>query len=404
MKKMKKFVALTAAASLAVAAFAGCAKSDSTKTETKENATNAGNEGSTSTSETWKIGGIGPTTGGAAIYGNAVKNGTQIAVDEINAAGGINGSKIELFFEDDQADPELSVNAYNALKDKGIDVLLGTVTSGACEAVVGLTADDKMFQLTPSASAQSVIEGDNVFQVCFTDPNQGSASAQYIGENKLATKVGIIYDSSDVYSTGIFEKFVEAAASQDFEVVSTQSFTKDTKTDFSVQVQACKDAEADLVFLPIYYTEASLILTEADKIGFKTTFFGCDGLDGVLGVENFDTALAEGVMLLTPFSADSEDAKTSAFVKSYKEKYNDVPNQFAADAYDGVYIIKAAIEKSGVKPDASLADINEALKKAMTEISVDGITGSGMTWAATGEVNKAPMAVVIKDGTYVSAK
>ena len=404
MKKMKKFVALTAAASLAVAAFAGCAKSDSSKTETKENATNAGNEGSTSTSEIWKIGSIGPTTGGAAIYGNAVKNGAQIAVDEINAAGGINGSKIELFFEDDQADPELSVNAYNALKDKGIDVLLGTVTSGACEAVVGLTADDKMFQLTPSASAQSVIEGDNVFQVCFTDPNQGSASAQYIGENKLATKVGIIYDSSDVYSTGIFEKFVEAAASQDFEVVSTQSFTKDTKTDFSVQVQACKDAEADLVFLPIYYTEASLILTEADKIGFKTTFFGCDGLDGVLGVENFDTALAEGVMLLTPFSADSEDAKTSAFVKSYKEKYNDVPNQFAADAYDGVYIIKAAIEKSGVKPDASLADINEALKKAMTEISVDGITGSGMTWSATGEVNKAPMAVVIKDGTYVSAK
>lgn len=404
MKKMKKFVALTAAASLAVAAFAGCAKSESSNTETKADTTNAGNEGSTSTSETWKIGGIGPTTGGAAIYGNAVKNGAQIAVDEINAAGGINGSKIELYFEDDQADPELSVNAYNALKDKGIDVLLGTVTSGACEAVVGLTADDKMFQLTPSASAQSVIEGDNVFQVCFTDPNQGSASAQYIGENKLATKVGIIYDSSDVYSTGIFEKFVEAAASQDFEVVSTQSFTKDTKTDFSVQVQACKDAEAELVFLPIYYTEASLILTEADKIGFKTTFFGCDGLDGVLGVENFDTALAEGVMLLTPFSADSEDAKTSAFVKSYKEKYNDVPNQFAADAYDGVYIIKAAIEKSGVKPDASLADINDALKKAMTEISVDGITGSGMTWAATGEVNKAPMAVVIKDGTYVSAK
>lgn len=404
MKKMKKFVALTAAASLAVVAFAGCAKSDNSKNEATTEATKAGSEGSTSTSETWKIGSIGPTTGGAAIYGNAVKNGAQIAVDEINAAGGINGIKIELFFEDDQADPELSVNAYNALKDKGIDVLLGTVTSGACEAVVGLTADDKMFQLTPSASAQSVIEGDNVFQVCFTDPNQGSASAQYIGENKLATKVGIIYDSSDVYSTGIFEKFIEAAASQDFEVVSTQSFTKDTKTDFSVQVQACKDAEADLVFLPIYYTEASLILTEADKIGYKTTFFGCDGLDGVLGVENFDTALAEGVMLLTPFSADSEDAKTSAFVKSYKEKYNDVPNQFAADAYDGVYIIKAAIEKSGVKPDASLADINDALKKAMTEISVDGITGSGMTWAATGEVNKAPMAVVIKDGTYVSAK
>ena len=386
----KKLLALAMVASMAMAALVGCGKADTSK--------------GTSGSDVWRIGGSGPLTGGASIYGLAVKNGAQIAVDEINAAGGINGKKIELNFEDDQADPELAVNAYNALKDKKMQILLGTVTSGACESVVGLTAQDNIFQLTPSASAQSVIEGDNVFQVCFTDPNQGSASAQYIGENKLAKKVGIIYDSSDVYSTGIFEKFVESAKSQDFEIVSTQSFTKDTKTDFSVQVQACKDAGADLVFLPIYYSEASLILTEADSIGYSPVFFGCDGLDGILGVENFNVKLAEGVMLLTPFSADAKDDKTASFVKKYEEKFGGTPNQFAADAYDGVYIIKAAIEKAGISPDASNKEICDALKKAITEVKVDGITGAGMTWSASGEVNKAPMAVVIKNGTYVSAK
>ncbi len=390
MRKMKKFAALAMVATLAAATFAGCGKKDSGSDNTG--------------SDVWNIGSIGPITGDAAVYGNAVKDGAQIAVDEINAAGGINGYQITFNFEDDKADPELSSNAYNALKDKGMQILMGTVTSGACEAVVGLSGADNMFQLTPSASAESVIEGDNVFQVCFTDPNQGSASAKYISDNKLATKVGIIYDSSDVYSSGIFAKFVEAAESSNFEIVTKQSFTKDTKTDFSVQVQACKDAGAELVFLPIYYSEASLILTEANSIGYETIFFGCDGLDGVLTVENFDTKLAEGVMLLTPFSADAEDDLTKNFVAKYKEKTGDIPNQFAADAYDAIYIIKAAIEKANIKPDASISDICDALKVAITEVEVDGLTGADMTWVATGEVNKAPMAVVIENGTYVSAK
>ena len=390
MRKMKKFAALAMVATLAAATFAGCGKKDSGSDNTG--------------SDVWSIGSIGPITGDAAVYGNAVKDGAQIAVDEINAAGGINGYQITFNFEDDKADPELSSNAYNALKDKGMQILMGTVTSGACEAVVGLSGADNMFQLTPSASAESVIEGDNVFQVCFTDPNQGSASAKYISDNKLATKVGIIYDSSDVYSSGIFAKFVEAAESSNFEIVTKQSFTKDTKTDFSVQVQACKDAGAELVFLPIYYSEASLILTEANSIGYETIFFGCDGLDGVLTVENFDTKLAEGVMLLTPFSADAEDDLTKNFVAKYKEKTGDIPNQFAADAYDAIYIIKAAIEKANIKPDASVSDICDALKVAITEVEVDGLTGADMTWVATGEVNKAPMAVIIENGTYISAK
>ncbi len=385
MKKFKKVVAMATVAVMGVATLAGCS-SQSGK------------------SDKFYIGGIGPVTGDAAVYGNAVKNGAQIAVDEINAAGGINGYQIEFKFEDDQADGESAINAYNTLKDWGMKILMGTVTSGACESVVSLTGDDNMYQLTPSGSAANLIEGENVFQVCFTDPNQGVASAQYISEHELATKVAIIYDSSDIYSSGIYEKFVSEAKNQGLEIVETQSFTKDNKTDFSVQVQACKDSGADLLFLPIYYREASLIITEADKTGFDATVFSCDGLDGILSVEGFDKSLAEGAMLLTPFSADATDEKTVNFVKTYKEKYKEVPNQFAADAYDAIYIIKAAIEKADATPDMSISDLGDALTAAMTEIKVDGITGEGMTWLATGEVNKAPKAVIIKDGTYVSAE
>lgn len=281
-----------------------------------------------------------------------------------------------------------------------MQMLMGTVTTTPCVAVVEKTAEDGMYELTPSASSTDVIDNDNVFQVCFTDPNQGTASAQYIGENKLAAKVAVIYDSSDVYSSGIEANFVKEAQNQGLEVVAEEAFTADSKTDFSTQLQKAQSAGAELVFLPIYYTEASIILTQADSMGYAPTFFGCDGLDGLLGVENFNTELAEGVMLLTPFAADADDEKTQSFVTKYKEAYGDTPNQFAADAYDAIYIIKAAAEQAGVTPDMSVADIGSALESAMTEISVDGLTGDSMTWQATGEVSKAPKAVVIKDGAY----
>ena len=352
--------------------------------------------------DTFKIGGIGPITGGAAVYGQAVMNASQMAADEINAAGGINGYQIEFNFQDDEHDAEKSVNAYNTLKDWGMQMLLGTVTSTPCTAVEGEAANDNMFLLTPSGSAVESISGDNAFRVCFSDPNQGTASAQYIGENKLAEKVAVIYNSSDVYSTGIYNNFVTESANQPFEIVSAEAFTEDSKTDFSVQLQKAKDAGADMVFLPIYYTEASLILTQAASMDYAPTFFGCDGLDGILAVEGFDTSLAEGVMLLTPFAADAEDEQTQAFVSSYKEKFGDTPNQFAADAYDGMYIIKTAAEKAGLTPDMDASAICDAMKTAMTEITYDGLTGSGMTWSADGEPDKAPKAVVIKDGAYTA--
>ena len=352
--------------------------------------------------DTFKIGGIGPITGGAAVYGQAVMNASQMAADEINEAGGINGYQIEFNFQDDEHDAEKSVNAYNTLKDWGMQMLLGTVTSTPCTAVEGEAANDNMFLLTPSGSAVDSISGDNAFRVCFSDPNQGTASAQYIGENKLAEKVAVIYNSSDVYSSGIYNTFATEAANQPFEIVSAEAFTEDSKTDFSVQLQKAKDAGADMVFLPIYYTEASLILTQAASMDYAPTFFGCDGLDGILAVEGFDTSLAEGVMLLTPFAADAEDEQTQAFVSSYKEKFGDPPIQFAADAYDGMYIIKTAAEKAGLTPDMDASAICDAMKTAMTEITYDGLTGSGMTWSADGEPNKAPKAVVIKDGVYTA--
>jgi branched-chain amino acid transport system substrate-binding protein len=354
--------------------------------------------------EKFYIGGIGPLTEGAAVYGTHVYWGAQIAVDEINEAGGINGALIEFKFEDDVHDPEKAVNAYNSLKDWGMKILMGTVTTKPCIAVAEETKADNMFQLTPSGSSPDCIKYDNAFQVCFTDPNQGSASAKYIGEKGLASKIAVIYNSSDSYSSGIYETFAKEAENQPFEIVAAEAFTDDNKSDFSVQLQKAKEAGAELVFLPIYAQEASLLLTQAEARDYKPIFFGCDGLDGILAIENFDTSLAEGVMLLTPFAADATDEKTQSFVKKFKDAHGEIPNQFAADAYDAIYIIKAAIEKAGVKPDMSISDMCDKLVKVMTEISVDGLTGAGMTWEATGEVNKAPMAVVIKDGTYVSAE
>jgi branched-chain amino acid transport system substrate-binding protein len=282
-----------------------------------------------------------------------------------------------------------------------MQILMGSVTTTPCIAVADKSAEDHMFQLTPSASSTDVIANDNVFQVCFTDPNQGSGSAIYIGENQLATKVGVIYDSSSVYSTGIEEKFKEEAANQSFEIVAEEAFTADSKTDFQTQLQKMQDAGAELVFLPIYYQEASIILKQADTMGYQPKFFGVDGMDGILTLENFDTSLAEGVMLLTPFAADAEDEATQSFVSAYQEKYGETPNQFAADGYDAIYIIKAALEKAEATPDMSVSDLGDALKTAITEISVDGLTGSQLTWEASGEVSKAPNAVIIQDGVYV---
>ena len=387
------------------ASLTACGSSSSTTETTAAAAADAttaaaGASSEASSGKVFKIGGIGPVTGAAAVYGLAVKNGAQIAVDEINADGGINGYQIEFNFQDDEHDSEKSVNAYNTLKDWGMQVLMGTVTSAPCVAVADKTNADNMFQITPSGSSVECAQNPNVFRVCFSDPDQGAASATYIAENKLAEKIAVIYDSSDVYSSGIYEKFAAEAANQGLEIVDAEAFTADSNKDFSTQLQKAKDAGADLVFLPIYYTEASLILKQADTMGYAPKFFGCDGMDGILQVENFDTKLAEGLMLLTPFAADAQDELTQKFVTSYKENYGETPIQFAADAYDAIYAIKAAMEEADITPDTSVSDTCDKMKEAMLKIKVNGLTGEDMTWTEDGEPHKAPKAVKVVDGAY----
>lgn len=347
-----------------------------------------------------RIGGIGPVTGGAAEYGLAVRGGAEIAIAEINARG---GQQYELKFEDDEHDPEKAVNAYNNLKDWNMQVLMGTVTSAPCVAVEAETAADNMFQLTPSGSAEDCIKEANAFRMCFSDPEQGTLSADYIADNSLASKVAIIYDSSDPYSSGIRDAFVTEAAAKNLEIVADEAFTADNKTDFNVQLQKAKSAGAELLFMPFYYSEAALVLQQAAAMDFKPVFFGCDGMDGLLAVENFDATLAEGVMLMTPFTAAATDDMTASFVKAYNDTYGQDPNQFAADAYDCIYAIDAAIQKAGVTGDMDASAICDALKGAFTEITLDGLTGKGITWDASGAPTKSPLVFVIENGVYAAA-
>ena len=398
----KRFLSLGLAMAMA-ASLTACGSSSSTTETTAAAAdatTAAAGESTAASGEVFKIGGIGPVTGAAAVYGLAVKNGAQIAVDEINADGGINGYQIDFQFQDDEHDAEKSVNAYNTLKDWGMQMLMGTVTSAPCVAVADKTMADNMFQITPSGSSVECAQNPNVFRVCFSDPDQGAASATYIAENKLADKIAVIYDSSDVYSSGIYERFASEAANHGLDIVAAEAFTADSNKDFSTQLQKAKDAGADLVFLPIYYTEASLILNQANTMGYAPKFFGCDGMDGILQVDNFDTKLAEGLMLLTPFAADADDELTQKFVTAYKEKYGETPIQFAADAYDAIYAIKAAAEEAGITPETSVSDTCDKMKEAMLKVTVNGLTGENMTWTEDGEPHKAPKAVKVVDGAY----
>jgi branched-chain amino acid transport system substrate-binding protein len=392
--KMKRLSSIFLVLVLTLGLLAGCGGTNDTPAEDPN-----AEGGDNAAAAVFKIGGTGPLTGGAAIYGNAAKNGAQIAVDEINALGGI---QFELRYEDDEHDAEKAVNAYNKLKDWGMQISLGSVTSTPAVATSTENFNDRIFALTPSASAPAVTEGkDNVFQLCFADPNQGSASAQYIFDKELGTKIAIIYKNDDVYSKGIYNTFASKAKELNLEVVSTTTFTEDSQTDFSVQLADAKKNGADLIFLPMYYTPASLIFQQAKSMDYAPKFFGVDGMDGILTLENFDKSLAEGVMLLTPFNADATDERTVNFVKKYKELFKETPNQFAADGYDCVYAYKLAFETVGATPDMSAADINEKLVEVFPTISFDGLTGENMTWAATGEVSKSPKGMVIENGAYV---
>ena len=391
---MKKVLAMLMAALMVAAMFTGCSSSKPA-TETTAAAADA-----SKAAGTVKIGMSGPLTGGASAYGLAVKAGMEVAVEEINAKGGL---QIEFNAQDDEADGEKAVSAYNVLKDWGMQVMAGQVTTGSALAVAPESTADNMFNLTPSASAESLaLSGANIFQMCFTDPNQGASAAELVSTKALGTKVGVIYDSSDDYSSGLYKGFSDKAAELGLEIVATTSFTADNKADLSTQVTQCQDAGADLVFLPIYYTEAAQILSYANKIGYAPKFFGCDGMDGILTVEGFDTSLAEGLALMTPFDANASDEATQSFVAKFKEKMNGlVPNQFAADGYDVIYALYNAMTAAGVTGNESAEELCTILEGQFATMTVDGLTGTGMHWDENGMISKAPAAVVIENGVYV---
>lgn len=394
---MKKFFAVLLACLLVAGMFAGCGSSGSAETKAAETQAAASDA-----APGVKIGLTGPMTGSASAYGLAVRGGMEIAVTEINAKGGL---QIEFKSEDDEADgSDKAVSAYNSLKDWGMQILAGPVTTGSSLAIGAEAVNDEIFMLTPSASAVDVaMTGSNIYQMCFTDPNQGASAAELMAQKWPDATIGVIYDSSDAYSSGVVDGFLTKAAELNLNVaVDDASFTADNKADLSTQVTKCKDAGCDLVFLPFYYTEAAQVLTYANTIGYKPTFFGCDGMDGILTVEGFDPALAEGLVLMTPFDANATDDATVSFVEQFKAN-NDglVPNQFAADGYDVIYALYNACVAAGIDGNTPAAEACAKLQEQFATLTVDGLTGKGMTWDENGMISKAPAAMVVTNGTYV---
>jgi branched-chain amino acid transport system substrate-binding protein len=420
MNTAKRLLALMLALCL-VFALVACSSSDDSSTGTTTDTETTGSETTTDNTDatdatdaadstdyvdveygtgegTFKIGFVGPLTGAAASYGVSASQGAKIAVEEINALGGL---QIELNVQDDEHNAEKSVNAYNTLLDWGMQALVGPVTSTPAAAVAAEAYSDRVFCVTPSASSLDVIDGkDNFFQVCFTDPNQGKSVATYLEENYGDAAIAVIYNNADNYSTGIYTAFVSAAEEAGLNIVYTGTFTDDSQTDFSVQLTGAQNAGATLIFAPTYYTPASVILTQGNSMGYDFTLFGCDGMDGILGIEGFDTSLAEGMLLLTPFSADLE--KNADFVSAYEAAYGVTPDQFAADGYDAVYTIYTALLAAGCTEDMDYAEVCDALIGVITDIQVDGLTGV-LSWESTGEVNKDFDVYVVSDGKYLKS-
>lgn len=380
-KMVKKAVSVAMVAAMAMSLTACGGKNDG-KAE--------GNSGE-GNSDTFLIGGMGPLTGDAASYGNSVKQGAQIAIDEINAAGGINETKFELKFEDDQADAQGASNAYNKLISNDIHALLGAVTSGACQAVNKLAQKDNLLMVTPSGSAQDITAPDNVFRICFTDPLQGTKIADLVADDLGYKKVAVLYDVSSDYGKGIYEAFKEECGVKGVEIVADQSFSKGDK-DFNTQLTTIKSSGAEAIFVPGYYQEASYILTQANQLGMSLPFVGSDGWDGVTTQLGDNAKLANGAIFLSPFFSADEAENVKKFVDTYNTKYGNIPDQFAADAYDGVYAIAKAYEKAGSMDSAALIE-------AIKTVTIDGTTGS-FSFDASGEPNKDAKYIQIQDGAY----
>lgn len=349
-----------------------------------------GADGYTSNNTEYFIGGTGPLTGDASSYGISVQNGAKLAIEEINAAGGLNGVNFKFDIKDDQAAADKASTAYDQLFEEGMQISFGSVTSGSCESFAARAAEDNLFFMTPSASADICIKEPNAFRVCFGDPDQGVLAAQELVNELGFTNIGAIYDNSDPYSTGIYEAFKAEMANLGVDF-KTQTFDAENKKDFSTQVEALKDC--DVIFLPFYYTEAGLVAKKASEKDCKAVLFGCDGLDGISG--QIDETVTNTIKYITPFDVNSKDEKVAKFVAAYKEKYGVAPDQFAADGYDVVMVIFEAMKKAGVNDVTITPDeLCEIVKATITaeDFTYAGVTGN-MTWDKSGAATKTPIII-----------
>lgn len=385
---MKKILCGISAALMLAVSFTACTSNDKGTTPDKN-----------ADSDVFKIGAIGPLTGPAAAYGISVKQGAQVAIDEINAAGGVTVDgktyTLDMIFEDDEASVAKAPPAYNTVMDKGAQVMMGAVTSGSSIAIADLTKADGILQITPSGSAEACIKNDNAFRICFSDPEQGFAMADYMIDTLGKTNVAVIYNNADEYSTGLKEAFEQQVALKGGTVVASEAFTTGDM-DFSSQLTKIKNTSAEIIYVPAYYQDVTYITKQAGESGIEIPFIGSDGWDGVLGTVT-DASTVEGAIFSSPFCASVEDEKVQKFVSAYETAYKSTPDQFAADAYDAIYTIKAAMETANSIENADLI-------AAMTQITVNGLTGDSITFTAEGAANKDVRYVVIKDGAYAYAE
>ena len=385
--KLKKILALALSAVLCLGAMTGCGGAANYAKDNTE----------------FIIGVSGPLTGGAAMYGTAVANSAQMAVDEINAAGGFNGIMFKLEAYDDMNDATKISTNYSAMYEGGMQVSLGTVTTKPGLEFKNLSKDDNVFFITPSASNDAVPEFDNGYQMCFADGNQGKVAAEFVNANYGGTTIGVFYKSDEPYSKGIYDQFKENLDSS-VSVVET-TFTDANASDFSTQIDTLKDCT--FIFMPTYYDPASLFMQQAkDILAADAVYYGCDGFDGIDNIDGFDiTTIPQEVTMLSHFNSKAEDGLAKEFIDKYVAKYGkETLNQFGASAYDCVYAIYGAMQAATadgkkIPVNISASDLCDILKEQFQGgYSLEkGVTGDNITWEANGYVNKGAIKYVIKE-------
>jgi len=384
--KTAKIIALALCVAMCLGLFAGCGGKNYTAKNTE-----------------FIIGVSGPLTGGTAIYGTAVANSAQLAVDEINAAGGLNGIKFKLVAMDDKHDATLVSGNYSSMLEQGMQVSLGTVTTAPGMEFKNLAKDDNVFFLTPSATGDKIPEFDNGYQMCFADGNQGKVAADFVNANFAGQTIGAFYKSDEDYSKGIFTQFM-ANLDKSVTVVET-SFTDAGATDFTTQIDTLKNCK--FIFMPTYYQPATLFMTQAkDIISKSTVYYGCDGFDGIDSQKGFDiNTIPQKITMLSHFNSKATEGAAKVYIDKYVAKHgSDTLNQFGASAYDCIYAIYGAMKKAidaGEKIDVTISasDLCDILKEQFSGgyTLTNGATGAEIKWEPTGYVNKAAIQYVIKE-------